>query len=267
MDNPIFRLEKVVRAKSEALEDFEGPLDLILHLLGKNKIEIADIQISLILDQYLEWMARRKELDLEVASDFVAMASHLVYIKARMLISERDEEVLTEMDLLIRSLEERRRGAHAEAAREAAKELARREEFGVLRLVKGPEPRRQDGPAVYSHTPEDLEKAMSGLFQRAAGRLPPPVEAFDGIVGREVYPVTEKAMEILSRLASAGKTAFRALFRGSRTRSEIVATFLAVLELCRSRAVLLTGGEGGTGCSVERREAAEGGPESPEETA
>ena len=68
MDGPIYHLEKVVKAKAEDLEDFTGPLDLILALLSKNKMEIKDIQISVILDQYLAWMDRRKELDVEVAS-------------------------------------------------------------------------------------------------------------------------------------------------------------------------------------------------------
>ena len=80
MDSPIYRLEGIVKAKEENMEDFVGPLDLILHLLSKNKLEIKDIQISLILDQYLAWMAQRRELDLEVASEFITMASHLIYI-------------------------------------------------------------------------------------------------------------------------------------------------------------------------------------------
>ncbi|MFQ7454330.1 MAG: segregation and condensation protein A [Flavonifractor plautii] len=75
----------MVKARDEAMEDFNGPLDLILHLLSKNRMEIKDIQISLILDQYLEWMDQRKRLDLEVASEFVTMAAHLVFIKTRML--------------------------------------------------------------------------------------------------------------------------------------------------------------------------------------
>ena len=78
MDSPIYHLERVVKARTEDLEDFTGPLDLILHLLSKNKMEIKDIQISLILDQYLAWMDQRKELDLEVASEFVTMASQLL---------------------------------------------------------------------------------------------------------------------------------------------------------------------------------------------
>mgnify|MGYP000501817143 CR=1 FL=1 len=104
MDSPIYHLEGVVKAKTEDMEDFVGPLDLILHLLSKNKMEIKDIQISLILDQYLAWMAARKEMDLEVASEFVTMASQLVYIKTRMLLSIHDEEALSEMEQLIATM-------------------------------------------------------------------------------------------------------------------------------------------------------------------
>ena len=80
MDHPIFKLEKVIQPKTgETLEDFEGPLDLILFLLNKNKIEIQDIPIALILDQYLAYLEQRKQMDLEVASEFVTMAAHLMY--------------------------------------------------------------------------------------------------------------------------------------------------------------------------------------------
>ena len=109
MENPVYKLEKVVRSRSEEMQDFEGPLDLILYLLGKNKMEIQDISISLICDQYMAWLARRQEMDLEVASEFVTMASQLVYIKTRMLLSIEDEEAQSEMDALIASLEERKR--------------------------------------------------------------------------------------------------------------------------------------------------------------
>mgnify|MGYP005978031519 FL=1 len=111
MDHPIFKLEKVVQPKTgETLEDFEGPLDLILFLLNKNKIEIQDIPIALILDQYLAYLEQRKQMDLEVASEFVTMAAHLMYIKTRMLLSIEDKEAQSEMDALIQSLAERQRG-------------------------------------------------------------------------------------------------------------------------------------------------------------
>ena len=114
MENPVFKLEKVVRGREAEMQDFEGPLDLILFLLGKNKMEIQDISISLICDQYLAWLEQRQKMDLEVASEFVTMASHLVYIKTRMLLSIEDQEAQSEMEALIQSLEERRRSENYE---------------------------------------------------------------------------------------------------------------------------------------------------------
>ena len=88
MDDPIFKLEKVVQTRGdEPLEDFEGPLDLILYLLGKNKIEIQDIPIALILEQYQDYLEKRKQMDLEVASEFITMAAQLMFIKTRMLLN------------------------------------------------------------------------------------------------------------------------------------------------------------------------------------
>ena len=93
MDDPIFKLEKVVQTRGdEPLEDFEGPLDLILYLLGKNKIEIQDIPIALILEQYQDYLEKRKRMDLEVASEFITMAAQLMFIKTRMLLNLEDEE-------------------------------------------------------------------------------------------------------------------------------------------------------------------------------
>ncbi|SMC39862.1 segregation and condensation protein A [Papillibacter cinnamivorans] len=256
MDTPVFKLEKVVRARRESMEDFEGPLDLILYLLGKNKIEIQDLRVSLILDQYLEYLEERKELDMEIASDFVAMASHLLYIKTRMLLSEQDEEALSEMDELKRSLEERRSAERYEAVRAACLTMSRLEERGRSILVRKPEPLGK--PIRYSHGKEELTASLAEVLRRSKGRLPPPVSSFEGIVGRETYPVSDKAAEIVKRLLSSGKTRFLSLFRSSRSRSEIVATFIAVLELCRTKAVRLAGA--GADCTVERTAAAEDKP-------
>ena len=98
MNTPIFQLEHVVKIKEEdALENFVGPLDLILYLLSKNKIAIQDIKIADLLDQYLAYIEQCQTMDLEVASEFVAMAAHLVYIKTRMLLSIEDEEAKSDM--------------------------------------------------------------------------------------------------------------------------------------------------------------------------
>ena len=135
MDNPIFKLEKVVQTRAaESMEDFEGPLDLILFLLSKNKIEIQDIPIALILDQYLEYLEKRQQMDLEVASEFVTMASHLMYIKTRMLLSIEDEEAQSEMDALIQSLQDRQRGECYQKIRKLTEKLGPMSEFRAQHL-------------------------------------------------------------------------------------------------------------------------------------
>ena len=240
MESPIFRLEHVVKSREE-MEDFVGPLDLILHLLSKNKMEIKDIQITLILDQYLEWIRQRKELDLEVASEFVAMASHLIYIKTRMLLSIHDEEAMSEMEQLIASLEEHQRHENYARIKGVTGELGRRFQIGTDYLTKLPEQLRLDRTYRYVHQPGDLAAAMTQVLERSGNKLPPPVRAFEGIVGREAYPVGEKAREIIQRLVAFGVMRFKSLFRGNRSRSEVVATFLAVLELCKNKSILLAG--------------------------
>ena len=243
MEAPIYHLEGVVKAKEENMEDFVGPLDLILHLLSKNKMEIKDIQISLILDQYLEWMNKRKELDLEVASEFITMASHLIYIKTRMLLSIHDEEALSEMEQLIATLEAHQRNENYLKIKAVVPALDDRYRYGRDYLTKVPEAIQPDRTYRYVHQKEDLLKAMTAVLSRTDNKLPPPVAAFQGIVGREPYPVADKAGEIIHRLVQFGVTRFRALFKGNRSRSEVVATFLAVLELCKAHRVRLAGTE------------------------
>lgn len=250
MENPVFKLEKVVRSRSEEMQDFEGPLDLILYLLGKNKMEIQDISISLICDQYLQWLSQRQQMDLEVASEFVTMASHLVYIKTRMLLAIEDEEAQSEMDALIQSLEERRRNENYTKIKAMAQRLAPMGEFGRNILTRDPEPVERGKVYLYSQEPGDLILAMAEIRNRAERALPPPRAAFQDIVRHEPYPVESKAREIIQRLKLHGITSFRMLFRGNRSRSEVVATFLAVLELCRACIIHLAGSE--TDCTVRQ---------------
>ena len=124
MSDPVFHLSGIVRSRGET-EDFEGPLSLILLLLSKNRIEIRDIKISLILDQYMEYLRRMEEMDLEVASEFVAMASHLAYIKSRMLVAPEGEEI-SELEELIQGLERLRRKDDYEKIRAVLRKIGRR---------------------------------------------------------------------------------------------------------------------------------------------
>ena len=241
MDSPVYKLEQVVHSR-EGMEDFEGPLDLILFLLGKNKIEIQDIPIALILEQYLEYLELREQMDLEVASEFITMAAQLMFIKTRMLLSMEDAEAQSEMEELIRSLEERRSSENYTKIKYVTALLAPMGEFGRDILCKVPEPVEQGPVYEYSHSPSDLLDAMGDILAREERRMPPPLSSFDQIVRQEPYPVAGKAAEIMERLRR-GIVSFRLLFRGSRSRSEVVATFLAVLELCRARMIHLAGGE------------------------
>ena len=174
LEAPIYRLEGVVKAKEESLEDFVGPLDLILHLLSKNKMEIKDIQISLILEQYLAWMNRRKEMDLEVASEFVTMASHLVYIKTRMLLSIHDEEAMSEMEQLIATLEAHQRNENYLKIKAVIPQMQVRFMNGRDLICKQPEPLQADKTYRYVHKKEDLLKAMTSVLSRSDQKLPPP---------------------------------------------------------------------------------------------
>ena len=245
MDEPKYHLTGVVKARDETAEDFDGPLDLILLLLSKNKIEIQDVSITAILEQYLAWMEEMKRMDMEIASEFIAMASHLMLIKTKMLLSAAEQaEAMSEMELLIQSLQERQRQEAFDRIKTAAAFLEQRNELGLGLFTKEPEPFERDRTYRYRHEPADLLRAFETMSERNKKLLPPPRASFEGIVGREPYPVTKKTGELLKKLLLRGVSALRRLFAGSRSRSEIVATFLAVLELCKSNAVEL-GEEGG----------------------
>jgi segregation and condensation protein A len=222
------------------MEDFEGPLDVIFLLLSKNKIEIQDVSITAILEQYLAYLEEMKRLDMEIASEFITMASHLMLIKTKMLLSAAEQaEAQTELDLLRQSLVERQRKEAMEQIRVAIGALEPRNEIGRCLFTKEPEPLRRDQTYRYKHEPVDLLKALDNIMERNKRALPPPTVNFMGIVGKEPYPVTKKAGEVLRQLVLRGVERLKNLFRGNRTRSEVVATFLAILELCKTNSVSL----------------------------
>jgi len=240
MGEPQYRLEGIVRTRTEEMEDFEGPLDVIFLLLSKNKIEIQDVSITAILEQYLAYLDEMKRLDMEIASEFISMASHLMLIKTKMLLSAAEQqEAEEELDVLRQSLIERQRKEAMEGIRQAISVLEPRNEIGRCLFVKDPEPLRKDKTYRYQHDPIDLLKALDTIAERSARQLPPPTTNFMGIVGKEPYPVTRKAGEVMRQLLLRGIERLKNLFKGNRSRSEIVATFLAILELCKTNSVSL----------------------------
>lgn len=240
MTEPKYRLEGIVRTRSDEMEDFEGPLDVIFELLSKNKIEIKDVSITAILEQYLAYLDEMKRLDMEIASEFITMASHLMLIKTKMLLSEAEkQEAQSELEQLRQSLAERERKEAIGEIRKAVAILEPRNEIGRCTFTKQPEPLKKDRSYRYRHDPEDLLKALDAITERSARMLPPPTVNFKGIVGKEPYPVGKKAGQVLRRLIQHGILRLKKLFRGNQSRSEIVATFLAILDLCKNNKVTL----------------------------
>lgn len=233
MDSPSFRLEGIVKEK-EDLIDFEGPLSLILMLLKKNKIEIRDIKIADILDQYLEYLAKMQEMDLEIASEFVQMASYLVFIKTRMLLSNDSDEV-SELEMLIESLEQLKAKDTLLSVKEVTGQLLESYRTGSLLGVKPAEPLpKSSGEYQYTHSVAELLEAMKRIFDN------PEKESDDfsadlerAIPHRVTYSVKTKSREILLMLKNHGMV-LSSLYQKCRSKSEVIATFLSVLELCSS---------------------------------
>jgi segregation and condensation protein A len=240
MEQPRYRLEGIVHTRSDEMEDFDGPLDVIFLLLSKNKIEIQDVSITAILEQYLAYLDEMKRLDMEIASEFITMASHLMLIKTKMLLSAAEQaEAESELDQLRAKLIERQRKDAIEQIRVGMTWLEPRNEIGRCLFVKEPEPLRKDKQYRYQHDVRDLLRSLDNISERNQRRLPPPTVNFKGIVGKEPYPIGRKTGEVLRQLLLRGMEKMRNLFKGNRSRSEIVATFLAVLDLCKSNSVSL----------------------------
>lgn len=244
MDKPIYRLENLLRDKKEEADDFVGPLDLILHLLSKHKIEIRDISVTQILDQYMDWMSKRQELDLDVASDFIAMAAHLLYIKTRMILSAQDEEALTEMDQLVASLEERQRHESYQMVKQViqAMELCYKE--GSTYFEKAPSPLIPERKPRYEHKIEDILRAAGQILERQREKKPPEKVEFDNIIRREPYPIDRKANEVLHSLGIQKKQTLRSLWEKSESRSEVVAVFIVALELLKAGEISISSEDG-----------------------
>lgn len=241
MERPVYYIKGVVKERSQEAGDFVGPLDLILHLLRREKIAIRDISLTDLLDQYLAWMDSRREMDLEVAGEFIAMASHLMLLKTKMLLREEEREALDEMEELMASLEARERHAHLPRVRGVLPLLE--EAFGRCRDAFPKEPEGAFAQRVYryEHRPEDLIRAMEGWKLRQGRALPPSLKEFQALVRPEPYRVERKAAELLEILSAEGPASLEDLVARSGSRSEATAVFLALLELCRGGKVHLAG--------------------------
>ena len=226
------------------LESFEGPLDLLLTLIRKNKVSIYDIPIAVILDQYMEVITNMQELDLEISSEFLVLAATLLQIKSKMLLpkpEEEEEEGVDPREELVRRLIEYKK------AKAGAEYLRGRQEIGASLFFKTPD-KIERPPAEWNYaslTPENLVLAYKRAFQRLERKQPPPKRSFEGIVGHEKVSVRSRVKRIWDKLKAKSKLLFRELFQGTKTKPEAVAAFLAVLELVKLKKIMVEYGEDG----------------------
>lgn len=217
------------------LESFEGPLDLLLHLISKNKVSIYDIPIVEITDQYLEAIEGIEESDIDNASEFIVLASQLLYIKSKMLLpkdeTEEDEEDPRE-ELAKRLLE-------YQQYKEASKELRRNEFWSKYMFFKEAE-RIQFPVPEYNveHKTQDLIDAFEAILQRKIRRKKPEKRAFLGIVGREKVSVEAMADKVSSMLKVSKRLQFSSIFKEEDSKPEMIATFLAILEMIKENKIV-----------------------------
>jgi segregation and condensation protein A len=217
------------------IEQFEGPLDLLLHLIKKNEVDIYNIPIAAITKQYLEYIELMKELNLDIAGEFLVMAATLLQIKSRMLlpVPKEDDEAEVEdprAELVRRLLEYQR-------YREASSEMVSRNLLGrdiFARKFESPELAELEPKEV----PADVELfELIEAFQKVLSRV--SVETFHRVV-TDGISIADRISEVLSCLHETKTVCFAALFNEGMTRDLLVVTFLSILELCKLKLIKIT---------------------------
>ena len=215
------------------IEKFEGPLDLLEHLIKKNKLDICEISLIAITDQYIEYINAMEEMDLDISSDFIVIASDLLYIKSKALLPKHEEE--EDPEALANSL--------TEALKQRRRMKLISEKFKVMQFdgtyyffkdaEKIPKPENVQPKRIEHASIDRLYKAFLTILEKTERRMPPPKDNFEGIVGREPASVKQKATGLVSRLRKKSKITFANAFENAEHKNEIVAIFLAILELMK----------------------------------
>ena len=218
------------------LDQFEGPLDLLLTLISKNKVSITDIPISLICDQYMEYIEEAQRMDPDIASEFIVMASELMLIKSRMLLPHEEG---TEND-------PRREIADAlllyQQAKLVANELKPRYEEYSGRYVKGTDEIPPERGLPLNLDANMLVKALDSVLRRikVAESQRKPSELVNPLIKHKVISVEEMIEKMIGMLEEVGEATLFDLLRDSESRGELVARFMGVLELIKLRRILIT---------------------------
>lgn len=223
------------------LEVFEGPLDLLLKLISKNKLNIYDIPISLIFTEYMAYLEEMQKMDMEIAGEFITMAAELMLIKSRMLLptaktdgSEEDPRAALAAALL----------AYKEAKENAAVLKERFDIYGG-RMVKETDEISEDRSFVAPHDVEQLMAAFERISKRrrlmADAMTDEPRKTLEVIVTKKITPISAKVFGVLRQLKKSGKTPFAEVMLQNKTRSDLVASFVAILQLIRRGEILING--------------------------
>lgn len=215
------------------LEVFEGPMDLLLQLIAKKKVSINDVPLMEIIEQYLDYVRQMQEDNLDISSEFLEMAARLLYIKTVSLLPVHEEA---------EKLVEELRG-----------ELT---EYQDCKLVAGKLQNQAKGFDFYSRPPEEIEvdmtytrihepveifKAYMAAVGKGKRKLPPPIEAFRGIVAHKIVSVASRISFIIDKFKNKKNHRFISFFEESESRSEMVATFLALLAMAKAKRIHIDG--------------------------
>ncbi len=215
------------------LEVFEGPMDLLLHLISKHKLNINDIPIVELVNQYLDYVRQMKNADFDVAGDFLEMAARLIYIKTVSLLPRQEEAEQLKKELTGELIEYR-------DCKIMAEKLSR-STHGFDRFVREPQPGYINYDYERFHEGEELLNAYISAAGRAQRKLPPPLDSFKVIVARKFVNVASKVGGVIEKLKAKRNVKFLNLFSDAQSKSDLVATFLAVLELAKTKKIILNG--------------------------
>ncbi len=219
------------------LESFEGPLDLLLKLISKNKVDICDIPIALIFEQYMEYVTAMQQLDMDIASEFVTMASELMLIKSKMLLPRHDEDEEDPRAKLAAALLEYKR------MKDAAVQLQEGYVHYHGRMTKDTDEIPPETAELVDQQVELLEKAFGRLLSSYRERKlteKEPEKTFQQLLRRKITPVPQRIFSIMRHLYKYGATDFDHLMLLAPERSDLIASFLAILELVKAQRLLLS---------------------------
>ncbi len=212
------------------LENFEGPLDLLCHLIDKNKMDIYDIKISEIADQYIEYIRELERMNLEITSEFLIMASTLLYLKSKALLPKQvePEEELTEEQLIERIIEYKKYKEITNKLKENYLQFSNRI-FRLPEEIKLPKQKLEK-----EYTKEIIPKLYGELINRSKNRLNQNAENIKKIAITDTYTVASKVKEMFRELIKKPKFVFNKLYTLSKcNRVEVVTAFTGLLELTR----------------------------------